>query len=82
MALTSEEITLYTARLAEADEARHQLLIGGSVVIQHHDGRRMEFKPADIRRLDAYIAELRRLLAGTSRPSRTLRVYQSGNGFN
>lgn len=82
MALTTEEAVIISARLAEAEAARHQLLIGNAVVVQRHDGRNMEFKPADLRQLEAYIDELRRLLAGTSRSRRTFRAYQSGNGIN
>lgn len=81
MALSTEELALLRERLAEAELARHRLLIGESVTVERHDGRHAEYKPADIRLLDAYISELRRLIACGKPRRRTFRVYQSGTGL-
>lgn len=81
MALSPEEIAVLQQRLAEAELARHRLLIGESVTIERHDGRHAEYRPANLAALDAYIAELRRLIAGTKARRRTIRAYQSGTGL-
>lgn len=54
--------TLQT-RLAEAEEARHQLALGNSVTLVMRGGihgRRMQFNGDDGPRLDAYILQLQR----------------------
>lgn len=81
MSLTPDEIAVLRARLAEAEEARHLLLVGQSVTLQRHDGRTLEYRAADVSKLEAYIAELRRLIACARPPRRTFRVYQSGTGL-
>ena len=47
------------ARIAEAEEALHQLLLGRSVVEIRYGFKRMQFTPADVGRLRAYLSELR-----------------------
>lgn len=53
----------YGKMLNEAYAARHKLLIGGSAVLfqDGSNGERVEYKPADAARLDAYIARLEQL---------------------
>lgn len=51
-------------QLDEALQARHQLLVGKSMVSFGHGQRRMEFTAANLKELDTYIAGLRRQLAG------------------
>ena len=66
MALTTEEINTYTARLAEAEQALHSLMIGGSArVVVDSNGERVEFTAANSGRLRAYIQELKLLLGKT-----------------
>lgn len=81
MALTPEEIVVYTARLAEAEAAYHQVMIGHSITVQRHDGRHVEYSSVNRDSLQAYIAWLRAQIAGTPRARRTFRVTQTGNGL-
>ncbi len=63
MALTAEETTLYTARLTEAQDALHKLMIGQSArVFVDQNGERVEFTATSSARLRAYIQELKLLL--------------------
>ena len=63
MALTPTERALYETRLADAENSLHQLLTGQSVrVFVDQNGERIEYTAANANRLQAYIAELRRLL--------------------
>jgi hypothetical protein len=60
MALTPEEITLYTTRLTEAENALHLLTLGGQPrVYVDANGERIEYTAANASRLRAYIMELR-----------------------
>jgi hypothetical protein len=54
-------------RLDEAIQARHSLAIGKKSVTIGYGTRRVEYTPTTLAQLDAYIAELRREIAGTSR---------------
>lgn len=63
MSLTPELRTLYTTRLAEAEEALHQIMLGnGARVYVDQNGERVEYFAANSARLRAYIAELKLLL--------------------
>lgn len=59
-------------KLDEAVQARHDLLVGKSMVSIGHGERRMEYTAANIKALDNYIAELRRQLVGM--PARRGRI--------
>lgn len=66
MALSAEEITLYTTRLTEAESALHNLLMGQQAkVFVDQNGERVEFTAASAPRLRAYIAELKSVLGKT-----------------
>lgn len=54
-------------KLDEALAARHALLVGKAKVSIGFGERRVEYTSAEIARLDTYIAELRRDLAGKAR---------------
>lgn len=63
MALTAAETATYTARLAEAEQKLHELLTGQMArVFVDQNGERIEYSVANANRLQAYIAELKRLL--------------------
>jgi hypothetical protein len=68
------ELTL-AERLVEAENAYHQLLIGGQAVeIRDSSGESIRYSMANASKLKAYIAELRALIAGTQvrRPMRPI----------
>jgi hypothetical protein len=57
-------------RLADAEKQLHLLVTGqAATVMVDQNGERVEFRPADSRRLAAYIGELRRQIAGQTRPA-------------
>lgn len=57
------ERTLLTKRLAEAEAAYHELVMGTSArVFVDQSGERIEYTPANAPRLAAYIADLKRQL--------------------
>ena len=59
MALTPEEITLYTQYLTEAKAALHRLMVGESArVFVDQNGERVEYAVANANRLRAYIFDL------------------------
>ena len=62
-------------KLDEALEARHQLLVGRARVSVGFGDRRIEFTAATLKQLDAYIAELRRKLAGATARGRSRVQY-------
>tara|TARA_Y100000593_G_scaffold83521_2_gene157519 strand:- start:21701 stop:21937 length:237 start_codon:yes stop_codon:yes gene_type:complete len=63
MSLTPEEITLYTTRLTQAEEALHKLKTGQSArVFVDQNGERVEFAAARADQLRAYVLELRTML--------------------
>lgn len=63
MALSAEEVTLYTQRLTEAQTAYHNLTVGGHArVVVDQNGERVEFTAPNAQRLRAYIMELQVLL--------------------
>lgn len=67
MALTPTERATYTARLADAEAQLHLVLTGQAArVFVDQNGERIEYTAANASRLQAYIAELRRLLGITT----------------
>lgn len=61
--LTSEQITLYTTRLTEAESALHTLNIGQQArVFVDQNGERVEFTATNRAALRAYVMELKTLL--------------------
>lgn len=61
--LTTAERTLWTTRLASAEDALHKLMIGESArVYVDQNGERIEYTAANAQRLRAYIAEIKDLL--------------------
>lgn len=63
MPLTSEERATLTTRLAEAENALHQLSMGTMARIYvDQNGERVEFTATNSMRLRAYILELKALL--------------------
>jgi hypothetical protein len=63
MTLTAEETTLYESRLADAEQAYHDLRCGKSArVFVDQNGERVEFAVANAGRLQAYIIELKKAL--------------------
>ncbi|MFT4913346.1 MAG: hypothetical protein ACI9YM_001943 [Brevundimonas sp.] len=64
-------------RLTEAEAALHKLLTGAAAVeVQDASGDRVRFAKADRASLAAYVSDLRRQLAGSSRPT-TIRFNTS-----
>lgn len=63
MALTTEEVTKYTAYLDQAESAYHKLM-SGQAVVEFHDqnGEQVHYNRAGAKNLLAYINSLRRLL--------------------
>lgn len=60
MALSAEEITTYTARLAEAEEALHAFRMGSKArTYVDQNGERVEFSVTNVNGLRAYILELK-----------------------
>ncbi|EPX82091.1 gpW family head-tail joining protein [Salipiger mucosus] len=49
-------------RLAEAETALHELMVGQSVTVVAYDGHRTEYGPGDETRLRRYIQSLKRQL--------------------
>lgn len=75
MALTDAEKTLYTSRLAEAEEALHQLNIGSALAeLRDQNGEIVKYSPASRPALRAYIAELR-IKLGLSCGPRPMQVW-------
>jgi len=56
------ETATLEARLTEAENALHTLLLGQTVTVVSYDGHRTEFKPADEGKLRRYVQELKRKL--------------------
>ena len=56
------ETATLEARLTEAENALHKLLLGQTVIVVSYDGHRTEFKPADESKLRRYVQELNRQL--------------------
>lgn len=62
-ALTAAQRTLYTTRLTAAEEAYHNLMLGGQArVVVDQNGERVEFTATNSARLRSYILELKALL--------------------
>lgn len=72
--ITADERALLTRRLADAENAYHQLVMGGAVkVVVDQNGERIEYAQANVNRLLGYITTLKtRLGMGPSGP---LEVY-------
>mgnify|MGYP005845626829 CR=1 FL=1 len=60
-----------SARLDQAREQYHLLITGQSpsVYVDGGNGERVEYRPASVGRLAAYVAALERELAGQQRPA-------------
>ena len=64
-------------QLADARQQYHKLLTGQSAsVVVDQNGERVEFRPASIGKLAAYISELETQVAGQKRPN-TIRFTTS-----
>lgn len=75
MALSAEQTVVYTERLADAESALHQLIIGGGTrVYVDQNGERVEYFKADTAKLRAYIMELKLALGLVDAP-RPLNVW-------
>lgn len=61
-------------RLADAEEALHQVQIGGQAVVVGYEGHRTEYSPANAPELRRYIAGLKRQLGLEVRPAASRRV--------
>lgn len=71
------DLATLNARLTEAEDAKHQLALGQSVVKVMRDGRQIEYGKSDagtlgnyIRDMQKQIADLEADAAGESRPRR------------
>ena len=64
--------------LDEALAARHKIMLGKAVVSIAGSGDSVAYSTANISRLDAYIAELRQLIAGAT-PVRSRIAYMVPN---
>lgn len=53
------DLATLQSRLADAETARHNLVIGGQVEDVQHGDMRQRYTKADLPRLDAYISDLR-----------------------
>lgn len=63
MALTPDQTTLYTQRLADAEQAYHDLRLGNTArVFVDQNGERVEYAPSTAAGLRAYILELKSAL--------------------
>ena len=70
------DLATLQARLSEAETARHQRAIGGTVSDVWKDGRRIRYETMTDREFDAYIANLKRDIAAAEaieagRPARS-----------
>jgi len=65
--LTDEERAVLETRLAEADAALHKLRMGGQAVEVRTETESVKYAAADVGRLAAYVAMLRRQLGRTPR---------------
>ncbi|MFC3724395.1 gpW family head-tail joining protein [Neoaquamicrobium sediminum] len=74
MATTAE----LQARLAEAEKAYHEIATGGGVrTLVDQSGERIEYQPASLSRLQAYILDLKRQLGILPRHAGPLGFYFS-----
>ena len=63
-------------RLAEAEEAYHQLMTGRSVVsVRDQNGETVQYTAINASKLDDYIAQLRDLINPRSRVNRPMRLW-------
>jgi hypothetical protein len=75
MALTAAE------RLAEAQDALHQLLTGTlAVSVTDQNGEKVDYRPANRAALERYVADLEAQLAGARTPPHTIR-FQTSKGL-
>lgn len=54
-------------RLQEAEEARHELLLGQAAIVVQENGTKIEYQPADLPKLERYIETLRQELGQSKR---------------
>lgn len=71
--LTEAERLTWTTRLAEAEAARHALMVGERAVSVRYNDREVRFTPADMGKLDAYIAQIKSTLAADAVDNTTQR---------
>lgn len=57
------DLATLKTRLAEAEEAHHQLMIGRSVTAAGHDDQQVTYTKADAPKLAAYVHRLRNQIA-------------------
>ncbi|MCF2870308.1 gpW family protein [Octadecabacter sp. G9-8] len=68
-------------KLSEAQAAYHRLQIGESAsVVVDQNGERVEYRPASLAKLAAYIGDLQSQIAGTKRPATV--TFQTSKGVN
>lgn len=67
------DTAVLTTRLAEAEEALHQLSIGGGTATVKYDGREVTYTKADMNGLKLYIRGLKEQL-GEVTPRRAKRI--------
>jgi len=68
------DIEILKKRLAEAEDARHSLMVGKSAVSVTSDGDTVQYTRASLPRLDAYIRDLKSQL-GMSSGRDAKRIY-------
>lgn len=63
LVLTTEQRTVLNARLIEAEQAYHSIMMGGGVkTVVDQNGERVEYQQTNIRQLSAYILLLKQQL--------------------
>ena len=67
------DTAVLTARLSEAEDALHQITIGGGTAMVKYDGREVMYTKADLNELKLYIRSLKVQL-GLETPRRAKRV--------
>jgi len=72
--MTNEQRAQLEARLAEAEQALHELTIGGRAVSISSGGKTVSYTAGDLSRLDQYIASLKRQLGVSGAVAKPIRV--------
>ncbi|MEM1375883.1 MAG: gpW family head-tail joining protein [Pseudomonadota bacterium] len=81
--VTDENRAMWQHRLAQAEAALHDVLIGRSATALGYDGESVTYKPANLYQLRAYIAEMKKALSVSSQPVRArARSIAFGGGFH
>ena len=80
--VTDATVTVWETRLAEAEKALHELLIGKAAVSLNYDGEAVTFTRASKQQLEEYIQRMRVALGKKTRGSRPrARTVAFGGGF-